>query len=164
MLKTRFFLLSLVALLISCQLFAADKAPEAIMGSRRPGVINTQTPAYWIDDFQYAQKQALKKQKKMVLLFTGSDWCVWCKRLNNEFLQQDRFKELAKSKFIAVYLDFPAKKPMPEKLKEQNEQLREKFEIPGYPMLVVLSPKGDVIEKLSYDPKFLDMLEAALAK
>jgi len=98
------------------------------------------------------------------LLFTGSDWCVWCKRLNKEFLQQDRFKELAKSKFIAVYLDFPAKKPMPEKLKEQNEQLREKFEIPGYPMLVVLSPKGDVIEKLSYDKKFLDMLEAALAK
>lgn len=163
MLKPRLVLFSLLALL-SCRLFAADQAPETTMGPRRPGVINPQTPAYWVDDFEYAQAQAQKKQKKMVLLFTGSDWCVWCKRLNKEFLQQDRFKELAKSKFIPVYLDFPARKSMPMQLKEQNDKLREKFEIPGYPMLVVLSPKGDVIDKLSYDKKFLDMLEAALAK
>jgi thioredoxin-related protein len=163
MLKPRLVLLALLALL-SCQLFAADKAPEAIMGPRRPGVINPQTPAYWVDDFEYAKALAQKKQKKMVLLFTGSDWCVWCKRLNKDFLQQDRFKELAKTKFIAVYLDFPAKKSMPEKLKEQNDQLREKYEILGYPAVLVLSPEGEVLDNFGYGKNFFDKLEMALAK
>jgi len=163
MLKPRLVLFSLLALL-SCSLYAADKAPEAITGPRRPGVINPQTPAYWVDDFQYAKQQALKKHKKMVLLFTGSDWCVWCKRLNKDFLQQDRFKELAKTKFIAVYLDFPAKKSMPEKLKEQNDQLREKYEILGYPAVLVLSPEGEVLDNFGYGKNFFDKLEMALAK
>jgi thioredoxin-related protein len=157
--KIKLFLLVLTALLVSSQCLTAQQESAPIMGPRRPGIINPQTPANWVDDFEYAKTQALKKNQKMVLLFTGSDWCIWCKRMAKDFLNTPRFKEMAKSQFIPVYLDFPAKKTMPAKLKAQNEKLREEFTVPGYPTVVILSPKGERLADLSYDKNFLDDLD-----
>ncbi len=35
----------------------------------------------WLTDFASAKQQAANENKKMLLDFTGSDWCYFCKRL-----------------------------------------------------------------------------------
>src|ERR1019366_2897612 len=36
----------------------------------------------WLTDFAAAKQQAAGENKKMLLDFTGSDWCYFCKRLD----------------------------------------------------------------------------------
>ena len=38
----------------------------------------------WHTDMEKAIAIATKENKKMLLFFTGSDWCGWCKKLQNE--------------------------------------------------------------------------------
>ena len=64
----------------------------------------------WTSDFAAAKEQAAKENKSLLVDFTGSDWCGWCIKLNEEVFQHDPFKEGVKDKFVLVELDFPKDK------------------------------------------------------
>ena len=49
---------------------------------------------------------AKKTNKPIFALFTGSDWCIWCKRLEGEVLSQDEFLKYAGRKLILFKADF----------------------------------------------------------
>ena len=38
----------------------------------------------WTNDFEAAKKQAAQENKFLLLSFTGSDWCGWCKVMDRE--------------------------------------------------------------------------------
>jgi len=57
------------------------------------------------------------------LFFTGSDWCGWCKRLEEEILTTSEFKNYAKEKLILVKLDFSSQIEQSEALQNQNRTL-----------------------------------------
>jgi len=42
------------------------------------------TALTWYTDINEASAIAKKENKPMMLFFTGSDWCGWCVRLQNE--------------------------------------------------------------------------------
>ena len=44
----------------------------------------------WLSDFAAAKKQAAESKKDLLLDFTGSDWCGWCIKLNDEVFKQSR--------------------------------------------------------------------------
>ena len=67
----------------------------------------------WITDYTQGVEEAKKSNKNMMVLFTGSDWCIWCKRLHSEILVKDEFTNFAKDNLILVELDFPAKNKSP---------------------------------------------------
>ena len=77
----------------------------------------------WQTDFQAAQTQARAEKKLLLVDFTGSDWCIWCKRLKAEVFDKDPFVAEVTKKFVLVELDFPNEKKLPDKLKEQNATL-----------------------------------------
>ncbi|MDT8391733.1 MAG: thioredoxin family protein [Lentisphaeria bacterium] len=37
----------------------------------------------WMTDYDAALKKAKAENKVVILDFSGSDWCVWCVRLDN---------------------------------------------------------------------------------
>ena len=74
----------------------------------------------WEVDFEAAKAKAAKEKKLLLVDFTGSDWCGWCIRLQDEVFLKDGFKSYAKDKFILVELDYPQKKQQDPKIKEQN--------------------------------------------
>ena len=76
------------------------------------------------------------------MFFTGSDWCIWCKRLHADVLDGDEFRDFSK-KLVLVELDFPQEIEQPEALKKQNAELAEKFNAEGYPPTVVLASDGE---------------------
>ena len=96
----------------------------------------------WLTDFEAAKKQAAEEKKPILMFFTGSDWCIWCKRLHADVLDKDEFKKFADEKLVLLELDFPQEKELPADLKKQNSELAEKFKVDGYPCTVVLASDG----------------------
>ena len=99
----------------------------------------------WTQDYASAVTQAKKEHKMILLDFTGSDWCVWCKRTDAEVFDTKAFKEFADKNLVLVTVDFPKEKALPDAVKAQNAKLQEKYSIEGYPTLVVLSPDEKVV-------------------
>jgi len=87
----------------------------------------------WETDINKAIKISNKTKKPMLLFFTGSDWCGWCIRLQNEVLKTPEFATWAKKNVVLVELDFPRKAPQPKAIKIQNNAMQQTFGIQGYP-------------------------------
>ncbi len=106
----------------------------------------------WRTDFEAAKAKAKAEKKFLLVDFTGSDWCIWCKRLKTEVFDKDEFQNEAPKHFVLVELDFPATKKLPDELKEQNDALQKKYKIQGFPTVLVMDPQGEVVAHTGYQP------------
>ncbi|MEI8365303.1 MAG: thioredoxin family protein [Parachlamydiaceae bacterium] len=96
---------------------------------------------HWMTNYEEAVQQSKSLSKPVVLFFTGSDWCGWCTKLDEEALGTREFADAAAAKFIFVKLDFPLYAPQDLKLKAQNKQLQDKFSIRSFPTILILDPQ-----------------------
>jgi protein disulfide-isomerase len=96
----------------------------------------------WQTDYKQALAQAAQEKKRVLLDFTGSDWCPYCIQMDKEVLTQPEFRVFAARKLVLVKLDFPRKKKMPPAEAEQNQKLQQEFTIEGFPTYVLLNPAG----------------------
>jgi thioredoxin-related protein len=103
--------------------------------------------AEWTEDYSAGLARAKKEHKLLVLDFTGSDWCVWCQRTDKEVFSTQKFKDYADQNLVLVKVDFPNSVPQTDGVKAQNAKLKDKYEIEGFPTLVVLDPSEKVVVK-----------------
>lgn len=125
-------------------------------------------PEGFTDDWDVALKKAASEKKNVLALFTGSDWCIWCKRLEGEILSKKEFSDNVGKTFVPVFLDFPSDKSLvPEATAKRNKELAKKYEVQGYPSVLILDAKGEVLAETGYDKcgpvKYLEKLNS-LAK
>ncbi len=106
--------------------------------------------ANWMTDFAQAQAQAKTEDKLLLLDFTGSDWCGWCKLMEKEIFSQPAFEEYAAKNLVLVRLDFPRAKPLSTEVRTQNQTLAQKFGINGFPTIVMLNGNGKPLVQLGY--------------
>ena len=106
----------------------------------------------WTSDFAAAKAKAKAEKKYLLVDFTGSDWCIWCKRLHAEVFSKDTFKTEAPKQFVLVELDFPHRTKLSEELQAQNEKLAKEYKITGYPTVLLLDPEGELIAQTGYKP------------
>jgi thioredoxin-related protein len=99
--------------------------------------------ADWTTDYKAALVQAKGENKLVLLDFTGSDWCAYCKLLEQDALSQQKFKDFAEATYVLVRVDFPREAPQSDDLKQQNESLKTQFKVHIYPTLIVLNGDGD---------------------
>ena len=104
----------------------------------------------WETDFAKASTNALKSGSYMLLDFSGSDWCGWCMKLDKEVFSKGEFKSFAKTNMVCVLVDFPREKHQNKKVKDQNAELAKKYGIKGYPTVIILSPRGDLVGRTGY--------------
>ena len=121
----------------------------------------------WSTDYKKAQEQAKTNHKLVLLNFTGSDWCGWCTQLDRAILNQPQFQDYASKNLVLVMIDFPRRagsvwKGQSSDVKKQNMELAEKFNVQGFPTLVVLSPEGKTVWR--YDGYYDGGLAAFLAE
>lgn len=133
---------------------ALDAAPVTVIPSStsavRAPVKRAAVSAMWMTDYAAALDQAKAQGRHVFLFFTGSDWCGWCKRLNQEILSTPEFARYASEHLILVELDFPRSKPQSQALVEQNARLQREYRIRGYPTVVVLDSSGQAVGRLGY--------------
>ena len=108
-------------------------------------------PAGFTDDWDAALKKAAAEKKTVLALFTGSDWCIWCKRLEGEVLSQKAFSDEVGKTFVPVFLDFPSNESLvPAAVQKRNRELAEKFEVEGFPTVVLVDVKGLELTRTGY--------------
>ena len=120
------------------------------------------TESTWFNDYKKAQQEAKASNKFLLLDFTGSDWCGWCKRLEQEILSQSQFENYARENLVLLEVDFPRAKPQSPELRKQNQELAQQYQIEGFPTIVVLN--GDGQKLWQYDGYFPDGLAAFIAQ
>jgi FKBP-type peptidyl-prolyl cis-trans isomerase 2 len=92
-------------------------------------------PLPWMEDHDLGLKAAGSEKKDMLLvLYAG--WCSWSKKLLTESLEDPRIKQM-KDKFVWVKVD-----------SDKEQAYKEAYQQNGFPMVVVLNAKGEVVKKI----------------
>ncbi|MFB3390117.1 thioredoxin family protein [Flavobacterium sp. LAR06] len=96
----------------------------------------------WYTDVREAITESNKVHKPMLMFFTGSDWCGWCIRLQNEVLKTPEFTKWAAENVVLVELDYPRRTPQAPEIKNQNNELQQAFGIQGFPTIYFTSAEA----------------------
>ncbi len=124
------------------------------------------TDGLWLQDFEMAKAEANANNKSILMYFTGSDWCMPCIMLKEDFFSTDKFREHKKS-YVFLMVDIPRNRDLlNDQQKEQNYNLLKKYnEQKSFPLVIILSKKGKIIDEVSgynslRDPKYyVDLLD-----
>lgn len=141
----------------------------AAMPARTAPAVSLGVPDGWMEDVAKARRQAALQGKFVFMAFSGSDWCGWCRRMDQEVFSQSDFIRKASRKYVLVMIDCPQNKSrLSELAATQNPDLERQYRIVGYPSMVITDSKGRKVASLSGytkggPPAFLDKLDGAMA-
>lgn len=132
-------------------LTACDRMPQSTTGSipapASEGTVTT-GQAVWTESYQAATTRAQADNKLLLMDFTGSDWCPPCKKLKAEVFSKADFAEFTKDKFVLVEIDSPMQRKLPKDVVEQNDSLKEKYNITGFPTTLIADAQGKEIKRV----------------
>ena len=104
----------------------------------------------WNTNMEKAMQIAKKENKAVLVNFTGSDWCKWCFKLNDEVFSQTEFEKYAHENLVLVKLDFPRSIPQTNATKQYNQTLAQKYGIQGFPTILIMDNTGKLLAKTGY--------------
>ena len=110
--------------------------------------------ADWQTDYAKALETAKCQNKRVLLDFTGSDWCGPCIELRKRVFSKPEFRAYADKNLVLVEIDYPQRKKQSAELKKQNEKLSAQYGIEekGFPTIVLLDSTGKILrESNGYD-------------
>jgi thioredoxin-related protein len=102
----------------------------------------------WNTNFEDVKAKADKENKNILLVFSGSDWCGPCIKLDKVVWQSTEFQVEADKSWVIYKADFPKKKAnqLSPELTESNNKLAEKYNKNGsFPLVLLLDKKGKII-------------------
>ncbi|MFI5152205.1 MAG: FAD:protein FMN transferase [Chitinophagales bacterium] len=129
-------------------------------------VISAASSQSFIDpDKAFANAAELKKE--VLIVFSGSDWCLPCIRLEKDILRDPDFMMFAENSLVILTADFPQKKKLPPGQITINEKLAEEYNPHGiFPLLVLVNPDKTVLTSLEYEhynpQQFIKQIQNAL--
>lgn len=82
----------------------------------------------WQSSYQEALAVSKTENKPIMVIFTA-DWCVFCKKLENQTLTDPKVIRLINNNFVAVKID-----------KDKNPQIAKDFQVQGIPDIYFLAP------------------------
>ena len=103
------------------------------------------------EDAAAAMKKAVAEGKDVLLLFTGSDWCPPCKRLEAEVFSKEAFLDGASKDFVLIKFDYPKQAAQDETVKEQNTEWAANFGIESYPTVIITDNELKPIRFAGYE-------------
>ncbi|WP_350287334.1 thioredoxin family protein [uncultured Croceitalea sp.] len=110
----------------------------------------------WQSDFDTALSKAKTEDKPLILVFSGSDWCAPCIKLEHDIWTSEEFIAYADKNYVLYRADFPRKKRnrLPAALATVNAELAEKFNPNGhFPLVVLMDGNEHTYGQMGYDKK-----------
>ncbi len=107
----------------------------------------------WLTDIDQAKAKASENKTNILLVFSGSDWCAPCMKLDKFIWQSEEFKTFSKDHFVLLRADFPKQKKnkLSNEQQAHNDKLAEKYNPNGYfPLVVILDKNGGTIGTTGY--------------
>lgn len=118
-----------------------------------PGLMALAGEGPWLTSFPDAATQAEAEHKLILLDFTGSDWCGWCMKLDEETFSRAEFIEFATNNLVLVRVDFPRHKSISSEQKKANHDLAKKYDVNGFPTVIIAKPDGTLMwDQRGYAP------------
>jgi thioredoxin-related protein len=101
--------------------------------------------------FADAQAVAIRENKPILLLLSGEDWCAPCVKLKKKVWNEPDFQDFISKKFVRLELYIPKQGSYgPEwTVFKEYDELKNKYQAPFLPTILVLTPNGEVIEKIA---------------
>jgi thiol:disulfide interchange protein len=93
----------------------------------------------WNNDVDKGLQEA-KDQHKYVLADVYTDWCVWCKRLDQQTFSNDGMAAYLNGKFVCIKANAEDHKA--------GTKLAQKYKVSGYPCALVFDQSGKYIGKI----------------
>jgi len=116
--------------------------------------ITTNPATIWQTNFEEAKRVASEQNKKILMVFSGSDWCAPCIKLKKKILTTEEFQAFEKENLVVLYLDFPQRKKnrLSKELTKHNEALAEQYNRSGrFPNILLMDNTGKVLKNLKYE-------------
>ncbi len=107
----------------------------------------------WETDLETAKKKAADENRNILLVFSGSDWCAPCMKLEKNIWESKDFIEDANQHFVLLRADFPKRKSnaLSKEQQEKNDRLAETYNKQGlFPLVEVLDKEGKIIGTTGY--------------
>lgn len=106
----------------------------------------------------FAQKleKAKSEHKKVMLYFSGSDWCAPCVKFKKLIVNSPEFQAFSNENLIIYNADFPrlSKNKLAKEIEKENDALAEKYNNKGqFPLILLLDENGNVTKKWEEYPK-----------
>lgn len=119
----------------------------------RPGAPTTSTAArpadapldLWTERLAEAQEEAARRHVRILALFLGSDWSPGSRQFLEEVAFHHDFVNTFTGDYVFLRLDYPTRIQQLPEIREQNAQLRTKYDVTTYPSLLVLSATGEQV-------------------
>lgn len=104
----------------------------------------------WLTDLNQAINIAKESEKKIILVFSGSDWCKPCMQLKENVFQTDAFINHTSKDYILVNIDFKRDTVgISKKQLEANNQVAEKYNPDGtFPLIIILDSNGTILKSI----------------
>ena len=97
------------------------------------------------EDFSKGKDLSEGHHLPMALVFIGSDWSELSKKLIAEVLEENLSSEI-----VVVKVDFPELNTQSKEILLQNHDLKEKFQVDTFPMVILLDEEQNEITRLGY--------------
>ncbi|MGF1582535.1 MAG: thioredoxin family protein [Gemmataceae bacterium] len=119
-----------------CLFMSLACLPQVTLGDEKD------TPL-WLTNFEEAKKTAAKNKLDILMLFTGSDWCPPCIRLERGVLETEEFKTKVPKHFVLLVLDNPRNRTkITKKERIHSLALRGDFYIESVPTVILTDARG----------------------
>lgn len=125
----------------------------------------------WVSNITQAKALSVEKNIPIMLVFSGSDWCIPCMKLKKQILLTDTFSVYAKDHFVLLNLDFPrkSKNKLSSEQQSHNDQLASQYNMQGvFPLVVIINKEGEILGSTGFldltPAEYITYLESLLKK
>ena len=102
----------------------------------------------WVRSYRSARKQALARNKKLFIFFSGSDWCLEGRKMQSTLFRSKAFRDLTGEKYVLYNADFPRHTKLGQEAREYNQRLASRYGITHFPAIVLADPRhGSMLVK-----------------
>ena len=114
-----------------------------------------------------AFQQAALQNRPVLMVFSGSDWCLPCIRVKRQVLSTEVFESFAEENLVVLTVDFPQRTSLSEEQEEHNEKLAEEYNPKGeFPHILLIHHDRTVLAQLTWSnqtvQEFISQIESVL--
>jgi len=123
---------------------SAVKAAEEAAAAPK---VDADRKARWLTKMDRAKEEAAETGLPILVLFTGTSWCPYCVKLENEVFSQKEFKTFADQNLVLLILDFG---PGGSSKNRKDGELAQEFGVSGFPKYFLIDAAGKKLDSGGY--------------
>lgn len=95
----------------------------------------------WLTSYEEALDAAERTGRPILTVFTGSDWCAHCHRLEEKVLQTETFGRWAEDRVVLLMIDLP-QQGISQEERQARSRVCIKYGVRAFPSAVLIGPDG----------------------